>query len=105
MVVVEDPVHPAGVRDLGGVGREDGEVLRRVRAAQEAAQECGEVSLVCDIGVREALEAAAERHHHLWASDGSDGGGGAGERSGRQRRGPRGDLRALPRLNGLYRLH
>ena len=57
------------------------------------------------IGIREALEAAAERHHHLWASDGSDGGGGAGERSGRQRRGPRGDLRALPRLNGLYRLH
>ena len=53
----------------------------------------------------EALEAVAERHHHLWASDGSDGGGGAGERSGRQRRGPRGDLRALPRLNGLYRLH
>ena len=39
--------------------------------------------------VREALEAAAERHHHLWASDGSGGGGGAGERSpGRQRRGP-----------------
>ena len=61
-------------------------------------------ALVCD-GVREALEAAAERHHHLWASDGSDGGGGAGERSGRQRRGPRGDFRALPRLNGLYRLH
>ena len=32
-----------------GVGRGDGEVLRRVRAAQEAAQERGEVSLVCDI--------------------------------------------------------
>ena len=31
---------------------------------------------------------------------GGDGGGGAGERTG-QRRGPRGDLRALPRLNGL----
>ena len=41
----KDPVNPAGVRDLGGVGREDGEVLRRVRAAQEAAQERGEVSL------------------------------------------------------------
>ena len=52
-------------------------------------------------GVREALEAAAERHHHPGASDGGDGGGGAGERTG-QRRGPRGDLRALiPRLNGL----
>jgi hypothetical protein len=50
--------------------------------------------------VREALEAAAERHHHPGASDGGDGGGGAGERTG-QRRGPRGDLRALPRLNGL----
>ena len=37
--------------------------------------------LVCD-GIREALEAVAERHHHLWASDGSGGGGGAGERSG-----------------------
>ena len=48
-MAAEDPVHPAGVRDLGGVGREDGEVLRRVRAAQEAAHECGEVSLVCDI--------------------------------------------------------
>ena len=48
VVVAEDPVRPTGVRDLGGVGREDGEVLRRVRAAQEAAQECGEVSLVCD---------------------------------------------------------
>ena len=51
-------------------------------------------------GVREALEAAAKRHHHPGASDGGDGGGGAGERTG-QRRGPRGDLRALPRLNGL----
>jgi hypothetical protein len=50
--------------------------------------------------VREALEAAAERHHHPGASDGGDGGGSAGERTG-QRRGPRGDLRALPRLNGL----
>ena len=61
----------------------------------------------CIIGVREALEAAAERHHHPGASpvhpgasDGGDGGGGVGERTG-QRRGPRGDLRALPRLNGL----
>ena len=51
--------------------------------------------------VREALEAEAQRHHHLWASDGGGGGGSAGERSERQRRGPRGDLRALPRLNGL----
>ena len=34
----------------------------------------------CAIGVREALKAAAERHHHLWASDGSDGGGAARER-------------------------
>ena len=42
------PVHIAGVRDLEGVGRGDGEVLRRVRAAQEVAQECGKVSLVCD---------------------------------------------------------
>ena len=50
--------------------------------------------LVCD------YEAAAERHHHPGASDGGDGGGGAGERTG-QRRGPRGNLRALPRLNGL----
>ena len=48
-VAEEDTVHPAGVRDLGGVGRGDGEVLRRVRAAQEAAQERGDVSLVCDI--------------------------------------------------------
>ena len=47
-MAAEDPVHPTGVRDLGGVGREDGEVLRRVRAAQEAAQECGKVSLVCE---------------------------------------------------------
>ena len=56
-------------------------------------------SMVCD-GVREALEVAAERHHHPGASDGGDGGGGARERT-RQRRGPRGDLRALPRLNRL----
>ena len=55
---------------------------------------------VLSSGVRESLEAAAERHHHPGASDGGDGGGGAGERTG-QRRGPRGDLRALPRLNGL----
>jgi hypothetical protein len=47
-VAKEDPVRLAGVRDLGGVRRGDGEVLRRVRAAQEATQECGEVSLVCD---------------------------------------------------------
>ena len=39
VVPEEDTVHPAGVRDLGGVGRGDGEVLRRVRAAQEVAQE------------------------------------------------------------------
>ena len=39
--------------------------------------------------------------HTVGASDGGDGGGGgAGERTG-QRRGPRGDLHALPRLNGL----
>jgi hypothetical protein len=50
--------------------------------------------------VREALEAAAARHHRPGASDGGDGGDGAGERTG-QRRGPQGDLRALPRLNGL----
>ena len=48
-MAAEDPVHPARVRDLGGVGREDGEVLRRVREAQEAAQECGEVSLMCEL--------------------------------------------------------
>jgi hypothetical protein len=37
-----------------------------------------------------------------WASDGGGGGGGgAGEGSGWQRRDPRGDPPALPRLNGL----
>ena len=50
--------------------------------------------------VREALEAAGERHHHPGASDGGDGGGSVGERTG-QRRGPQGDLHAPPRLNGL----
>jgi hypothetical protein len=48
VAVEEDPVRPASVRDIGGgVRRGDGEVLRRVRAAQEVAQECGEVSSVC----------------------------------------------------------
>ena len=47
-VTAEDPVRSAGVRNLSGVGRGDGEVLPRVHAAQEAAQECGEVSLVCN---------------------------------------------------------
>jgi hypothetical protein len=54
----EDTVHPARVRDLGGVGRGDGEVLRRVRAAQEAAQERGDVSLVCD---RTPIDRTVER--------------------------------------------
>jgi hypothetical protein len=35
------------VFEISGVGRGDGEVHRRVRATQEAAQECGEVPLVC----------------------------------------------------------
>ena len=56
VVAAKDPVRPASVRDLktegrGGDGGRDGEVLRRVHAAQEAAQDCGEIS-VCDVRTR-----------------------------------------------------
>ena len=71
----------------------------RCSSTVEPCPEPHMADLACD-GVREALEATAERHHHPGASDGGDGGGGVGERT-RQWRGLRGDLRALPRLNGL----
>jgi hypothetical protein len=59
----------------------------------------------CASGLWEAGETAAGHHHPGASASGGGGGGGAGERSEWRWRDLRGDLPALPRLNGLMALH
>ena len=65
-VAANDPIRPASVRGVGGVGRGDGGILRRVRAAQEAAPERGEVLLVCEKHWGQRLSVTIIRGRVTW---------------------------------------